>query len=647
MGNQTSNLKLDHEKVLKKTINDIAAKYILTQNFQDLIGLREPENCNDLVILTSEVINQSLNWRSIIFLDQYLKKGKPINKLTKESLLYLDKNDLNNLDVENGTEKKRMCIGISKFYIKINMLFAAIATTIRPIVTILDEVEAKEKRKEEMERQREINESEDNIDKEESENEENEDAKIELENKDLLLGNEPISISLSSHSLCGKRILALINQNNYDPSKKSYTINPNLCSFFREEEGKNLYQEPGIPELEALYKDNFDYQTGQFISSLSNEAKKEYQEAINLLYKAFTGKPNTTSSFSDLPLATRFSDISLQSYDVGNKCDEEGAFTQIFKGSAPIFREYIARIQNMINNNKKINLKLVEILKQVFKIDKSEYPIIVTIDPNLTEAKLDLLIKQARTIILNLYITCEKDFLSVLEIYNELITSKTIKSVGFNKSQSKGSTSVLSEKEAIEGLNPSYLESAASSLVKKITENNNEVDNDEEKSAELSTKIPPEESTSTPEEAPEQAPEEASQEVPEEAPEEASQEVPEEAPEEAPEEEPEQVPEEEPRQEPEQTSEEVSEHVAEQTPEEVSEEVPEESAEQKGQEEEREEGEHKIKSKNDSEEFGNFIGDIKNDFLSKSQKVGGKKKVSRKKLLFKDLRKLSRSKKNR
>ena len=54
--------------------------------------------------------------------------------------------------------------------------------------------------------------------------------------------------------------------------------------------------------------------------------------------------------------------------------------------------------------NKKINLKLVEILKQVFKIDKSDYPIIVTIDPNLTEAKLDLLIKQARTIILNLYI---------------------------------------------------------------------------------------------------------------------------------------------------------------------------------------------------------------------------------------------------
>ena len=629
MGNQTSNLKLDHEKVLKKTINDIAAKYILTQNFQDLIGLREPENCNDLVILTSDVINHSLNWRSIIFLDQYLKKGKPINKLTKESLLYLDKNDLNNLDVENGTEKKRMCIGISKFYIKINMLFAAIATTIRPIVTILDEVEAKEKRKEEKEQQEEINESEDNTGKEESEDEEDEDYKIELEDKDLLLGTEPISISLSSHSLCGKRILALINQNNYDPSKKSYTINPNLCSFFREEEGKNLYQEPGIPQLEALYKDNFDYQTGQFISSLSNEAKKEYQEAINLLYKAFTGKPNTTSSFSAVPLATRFSDISLQSYDVGNKCDEEGAFTQIFKGSSPIFREYIARIQNMINNNKKNNLKLVEILKQVFKIDKTEYPIIVTIDPNLTEAKLDLLIKQARTIILNLYITCEKDFLSVLEIYNELITSKTIKSVGFNKSQSKGSSSVLSEKEAIEGLNPSYLENAASSLVKKFSENNNEVDNDEENTAELSTKIPEE----APEEASEEQPEGQSEGQSEEQSEEQSGEKPEKASEEASEQESEEPSIEETGETNKETSEETSEKLIEK---------PEEGEE--GKEEEKED---KIKSNDNKGEFGNFISDIKNDNLSKSHKMGGKKKVSRKNLLFKDLRKLSRSKKNR
>ena len=130
-----------------------------------------------------------------------------------------------------------------------------------------------------------------------------------LENKDLLLGDEEVSVSLSEDSLCGKRILALISRNNYDPAKKSYTINPNLCKFFEQQDGKNLYQEPGIPELEALFKDNFDYQNGNFLSSLTKEGRKEYQDAIDILYKAFTGKSNNINSVTKTPNAQRFSDI--------------------------------------------------------------------------------------------------------------------------------------------------------------------------------------------------------------------------------------------------------------------------------------------------------------------------------------------------
>ena len=54
---------------------------------------------------------------------------------------------------------------------------------------------------------------------------------------------------------------------------------------------------------------------------------------------------------------------------------------------------------------------------------------------------------------------------------------------------------------------------------------------------------------------------------------------------------------------------------------------------------------NKIIINSDKGEFGNFIGDVKNGFLSKYQKAGRGKKLSRKNLLFKDLRKLSRSKK--
>lgn len=480
MGNQGSSLKIDHDRLLRKTINDIAAKYILTQNFQDMIALKDQEVCSNLVIITSEIIKESLNWRSVLYLDQFLKGNKVINKMAKENLLYLNKADLNDLDVESGVDKRRMCIGISKFYIKINMLFAAIATTIRPIIRIADDLEKKQLKKEERIKQKEkFNESSDDglinqdMDDDENDDESQENKDYNLENKDLLLGDEEVSVSLSEDSLCGKRILALISKNNYDPAKKSYTINPNLCKFFEKQDGKNLYQEPGIPELEALFKDNFDYQTSNFISSLTKEGRKEYQDAIDILYKAFTGKSNNINYVTKTPNAQRFSDIKLQDYDIGSKCDDDGVYTQIFKGNSPIFREYVKRIQKMIDDNKNYNLQLVQILKQVFKIDKSEYPYIVTLNPDLNEVKLDQLIQQTRKILINLYSTCEKDFMYVLEIYNELITSKTIKSVGYNKSQSlKNNVGVISNNEANKALEePSFLENALEKSRQTVMEN--------------------------------------------------------------------------------------------------------------------------------------------------------------------------------
>jgi hypothetical protein len=188
-----------------------------------MIALKDPEVCSNLVIITSEIIKESLNWRSVLYLDQFLKGNKVINKMAKENLLYLNKADLNDLDVESGVDKRRMCIGISKFYIKINMLFAAIATTIRPIIRIADHLEKKQLKKEERIKQKEkLNESSDDnlinddmyVDANDDDDDDDDDDKSQenkdynLENKDLLLGDEEVSVSLSEDSLCGKRILA-------------------------------------------------------------------------------------------------------------------------------------------------------------------------------------------------------------------------------------------------------------------------------------------------------------------------------------------------------------------------------------------------------------------------------------------------------
>ena len=59
-------------------------------------------------------------------------------KWHKANILFLNKDDLEKIDVKSHVKKKRMCIGIAKFYIKIAHLFAAIAMTINPRYTYID-----------------------------------------------------------------------------------------------------------------------------------------------------------------------------------------------------------------------------------------------------------------------------------------------------------------------------------------------------------------------------------------------------------------------------------------------------------------------------------------------------------------------------
>mgnify|MGYP000102924544 CR=1 FL=1 len=53
--------------------------------------------------------------------------------MTKDNIMYLNKNSVSELDVKNPTQKRRLCIGISKFYIKVAHVFAAIVATIKPV----------------------------------------------------------------------------------------------------------------------------------------------------------------------------------------------------------------------------------------------------------------------------------------------------------------------------------------------------------------------------------------------------------------------------------------------------------------------------------------------------------------------------------
>ena len=120
-----------------EVIDTIATYYILTMDFKSLSKLADKEYCDKLVIITSDIIRNYFNDLEITYLAQRIEKGEEVNKLAKENEIFVNKDELESLDVKNDSQKsirkKRICIGIAKFYVKIAHIFAAIVKTINPV----------------------------------------------------------------------------------------------------------------------------------------------------------------------------------------------------------------------------------------------------------------------------------------------------------------------------------------------------------------------------------------------------------------------------------------------------------------------------------------------------------------------------------
>ena len=135
MGNEFSKQTDSKKPTLLTELNFIATNYILTQNFTDMENLADAKYCDKLVILTSKIIASKLTNLEITYLAQKMLYGKEVNVPEKDSVILLDKSNLDDLDVNRRVKKRRMCIGIAKFYVQIAHLFAAIVKTINPVYT--------------------------------------------------------------------------------------------------------------------------------------------------------------------------------------------------------------------------------------------------------------------------------------------------------------------------------------------------------------------------------------------------------------------------------------------------------------------------------------------------------------------------------
>ena len=457
-------IKLSQSNALFITkLNEIASTYILEQNFQDMIRLTNPAYCDDLVVMTSEILNQSYSVSQLNYGYRVIyKKGQSANNTsnaTNGDPLYADA-------LKSKEVKTKMCINIAKYYVKIAHLFAAIMTTLNPVFSWKTSASSKRALS------RPMDDLENAVDVEDTQDTENTEDVVEggegekgekpenineiqystLQEKHEI-SNMAKDVKVENLNFCNSRISDLMDMDEITSlidgtnaisgtnGEGIIKIKPRLCSssLNNNNEGynrqKSVYDLPGFAELSRLYFDRYNSSKKRF-DRMSKESENEKKRNIALLYTLFTGNKNPPKDIKS------FRDIPLHSFADTIECDNPtSALNATYIGTTKdkLFVEYVEQIKRMIYQSNMIRNSLLEVIDRVFvpvsdvrgggggsggneKETKPKF----TINPKLSAKDLNECIDDGRKIILRLYMTCEKDFVKALKILQAIIEAQIL-----------------------------------------------------------------------------------------------------------------------------------------------------------------------------------------------------------------------------
>ena len=449
-----------NSKFLSK-LNNIATNYILGQNFQDMIRLTNSRYCDDLVIITSKLLkksysNQEIHYAYQKIFDKGVGVGLGIGQDIKPDTMFLNKRDAVLGGIMSAEQKKKMCIDIAKYYVKIAHLFAAIITTLNPVFSWRSSASSSRA----LLRPHVAEEKRENVGLEHEPQAEPEIESVKftttLEDKhyisemaeDIKVENLNFCNSRISDLMDMEEITDLIDGKNVIPdgaeAVSTIKIKTNLCSsnLNNNNEGysrkKTVYDLPGFAELSRLYYDRYNASKGRF-DRMSTESEEEKKRNVALLYTLFTGDknpPKDIKSFKDIPLHSFSDDVECENMD--------SVFNKTYMGTTKdkLFVDYVDMVKKMIYDSNMIRNSLLEIIDQIFILNDGAYGAYgaseehedandeikekYIIDPTLTYEELDILIVEARKIILKLYISCERDFMSTLKIFQAIIETQIL-----------------------------------------------------------------------------------------------------------------------------------------------------------------------------------------------------------------------------
>ena len=332
-----------------------------------MLNLRDAKYCDKVVLLTSKILEDYLTGSEIEYMVSKIKNGVEVNELGKDKVLHIPKDKLNDLDVKPATKKKRMCIALSKYYIKIAHIFSAILTTVNPEYTYKDSFGTI--------------------------------MTVPLEEKHKIPTN--VTRTISKFNLCSARINALINKRDLNVDDDTpLKIKPKFCDMninkkqTMEDQSvstKTLNQEPGIMELKKLYYDVFDYDSGKY-NKMSDKMQAAYAADVKAFYLAFTGENKMN------PDIKNFSDIKLRDYHNSDGCKPapNDAFLKEYVGNKKqkLFRDYAEHVTKMMNTTNKNQSELLGVIDELFtfSVNPESKEKQITINPKLNDALLDQII---------------------------------------------------------------------------------------------------------------------------------------------------------------------------------------------------------------------------------------------------------------
>ena len=377
---------------LEKTLDYIASHYILTMDFQSLRKLHEKEYCEELIGLTSKIVDKHFNDLEV---NQLLNRIENPSANAYGSLQTHSTNvsGVSSLPSAFGygslqSDKQTKCNQIAKFYIKIAHIFSAIVTTVNPEYVYKDATG--------------------NI------------QKHTLNNKNEIPDGSKISVS--KLNLCGERISALRGassdlenglENGLD---KDITIHPEICSINMDK--STLEDEPGIPELiDLYYDDDYDYKTGKFLG-MSESTKEQYQEDLKRFYLEFTGSKELSKEIS------KFGDIKLKDYSKQPYCENSQSYTGKYKDK--LFLDYANNLKKMVQSVNENQTKLLDIINDLFVYvdDPITKQKTVRVNPELNNDTLQNVVEKSRNVIIELYLQCEGDFAKGVKLYEAIVESQ-------------------------------------------------------------------------------------------------------------------------------------------------------------------------------------------------------------------------------